>query len=67
MQSSISRQPVHPPRGQPVPDYGAAVRDVQDCALDGTDRRWQGLFGEPVPPVPQPDWDWGPDNERRRR
>jgi len=64
MQPSLPRQPGQTPRrGQPFADPDAPARD----ATQDTGTPSQGLYGELVPPAPQPDWDWAPDNERRRR
>lgn len=57
MQASLSQQPVQPPRPREAVGNDRSRDDVR--LPDGDS--W------PVIQQPIPDWDWGPDDERRKR
>lgn len=57
MQASLSQQPVQPPRPREAVGNDRSRDDVR--LTDGDS--W------PVIQQPIPDWEWGPDDERRKR
>lgn len=63
MQVPASQPSVDPPRNR------LAVVDDHDADDHRSPRRARGLVVDlgPIVQQPVPDWDWGPDDERRHR
>ena len=49
--------------------HGPLAPGVHGIGEESTDLPPDSLYGDLLPPesLPKPDWDWAPDNERRRR